>query len=394
MKFYDFFGCKPCAYIPDQLLRVMKLIVILMTSVLLQVSAASTAQRITLKVSGSKLKTIFSEIKKQTGYMVLYKTDQLRDAKPVDVYLDNVPLDEGMKEILKGQKLSFIIKDQSIIIREKEKSVLEDIIDSIKGINIKGKVVDEKGEALPGASIRVKNSTLGTLANAEGDFTLEDLDENAVLQISFIGYVSRELKASADLGKIVMSLSNARLQEVVVMGYSSRQKAEITGSIVSLQAKDIENSSVQNPLQSLQGKVPGLRITQGSGQPGGERMGVTMRGPTSFASGSPNTPLVLINGVIGDINALDPSFIESVTVLKDASAAIYGARGANGVILVTTKTGADDSRLSIDFNSSYINQSDINQPERVWNSVDFMNMKKQGDCQWRRRRNHVRSKYD
>jgi len=373
MKFYDFFGCKFPAYVPSQFMRIMKLIIIIMTTLLVQVSAKTMAQRITMKAGHSNLKKVFSEIRKQSGFIVLYKSDQLNNTKPLDINIDNVPLEEAMKEILKGQGLSFIIKDKSIIIIEKEKTTTEDRVSLLEDINIRGKIVNEQNEPLPGASIKVVSTGQVTLTNAEGTFVLQKVNENTILQISFIGYETKEVKAVSNMGSIILTQLDAKLNEVVVMGYSTQKRTNVTGSVVTLQAKDIENSSVSNPLQSLQGKTPGLQITQGSGQPGAEGISLNIRGPNSFASD--NGPLILINGVVGDINALDPSFIESVTVLKDASAAIYGARASNGVILVTTKTGAEDSKLHIDLNSSYLNQASINTPERVWNSVDYMNMR-------------------
>ncbi|PTT00940.1 hypothetical protein DBR11_08620 [Pedobacter sp. HMWF019] len=374
MKFYDFFGPKPCAYAQGQLLRIMKITTIILTAFLLQVSASTKAQRINMSTSNSSLKKTLADVRRQTGFIVLYKSEQLKQAQPVSVHLDHATLEEAMKEILKGQDLTFLIRDQSILILQKEKTEREHFSNPFN-IDVKGRVIDENSKPLSGASVKVKNGNKVASSNANGEFTLSNVTEDALLQISFIGYQTREVKASEDLSNIVLSPSNDKLQELVVVGYNSQKRANITGAVVTLQAKDIDNSSVVNPLQSLEGKVPGLSITQGSGQPGVEKISVTLRGPTSFAKNSPNTPLVLINGVVGDITTLDPSFIESVTVLKDASAAIYGARGANGVILVTTKTGAKDSKLNVEFNSSYVNQSAINQPARVWNSVDYMTMK-------------------
>src|SRR5690606_6695177 len=206
------------------------------------------------------------------------------------------------------------------------------------GFDISGQVTDENGEPLIGVNIQLKGSTTGTSTDFEGRFSLEDIDENAVLVISYIGYVTQEVAVGGKLTiSITMESDSQLLDEVVVVGYGTQQRKEITGSLKQIGGEELANQPSVQTSAALMGKISGLQVIQNSGKPGQNHGTIRIRGVGTLGN---SNPLVLIDGVQGDLDDVPSSDIESITVLKDASAAaVYGSRAANGVILVTTKRG-------------------------------------------------------
>ena len=218
-------------------------------------------------------------------------------------------------------------------------------------IIVKGTVTDSKGLAIPGAIVRDKNNGKSVATNANGDFTITAASGSDVLTISFIGYKTEDVPVNNRTSiKIILTESNTDLNEVVVVGYGTQKKRDLTGSIVSVKAEDITARPGPDPMESLQGRVPGLDITRSSGQ-AGAGVNIQLRGTRSFSASG--TPLFIIDGLPGDYATLNANDIESIEVLKDASStAVYGAAGANGVIIITTKSGKP-GKMNIDFNSYY-----------------------------------------
>ena len=204
---------------------------------------------------------------------------------------------------------------------------------------VNGIVVDEAGEPLIGVSVIVKGSKNGAITNVDGSFSF-DAAEGSILEISYVGYKTETAKVGNSPLRIVLKEDTQKLGEVVVVGFGTQKKVNLTGAVSAVSGEDISRRPVANSASLLQGQIPGLRVNQGTGQPGSEGTSFRIRGQGTFSSAG-SDPLILINGVPGSMTNLDPSVIESVSVLKDAaSAAIYGARAANGVILVTTKQGS------------------------------------------------------
>src|SRR5215217_4495388 len=226
--------------------------------------------------------------------------------------------------------------------------------------SVKGKVVDEKGEGIPGASVTIKDSQQGTLTDVEGAFTLEAAG-NATLVFSFVGYLKEEVQVNnRSIVDVTLRVDTKALEEVVVVGYGTQRRVETTGSISSVKAADLVQTPVANIAQGLQARVAGMQINQNSGAPGGN-VSVRIRGTNSINGSS--EPLYVIDGIqisngggitdVSPLSTINPNDIESVEVLKDASAsAIYGARAANGVVLITTKRGKS-GRTSVTFDSYY-----------------------------------------
>ena len=242
-----------------------------------------------------------------------------------------------------------------------------------QNLKVSGVVTDEAGEPLIGVSVLVKGTTLGNITDLNGRFSL-DVPEGSILEISYIGYKTQSIKAQREPMNIVLKEDAQKLDEVVVVGFGTQKKVNLTGSVSAVTGDDISKRPVANAAILLQGQIPGLRVNQGLGQPGGEGTSFRIRGQGTFSSAG-SDPMILINGVPGSMTNLDPSVIESVSVLKDAaSAAIYGARAANGVILVTTKQGAVGDKVHISYHGNVGLHTPTKLYDRVTNSVEYMEL--------------------
>ena len=242
-----------------------------------------------------------------------------------------------------------------------------------QNLKVSGVVTDEAGEPLIGVSVLVKGTTLGNITDLNGRFSL-DVPEGSILEISYIGYKTQSIKAQREPMNIVLKEDAQKLDEVVVVGFGTQKKVNLTGSVSAVTGDDISKRPVANAAILLQGQIPGLRVNQGLGQPGGEGTSFRIRGQGTFSSAG-SDPLILINGVPGSMTNLDPSVIQSVSVLKDAaSAAIYGARAANGVILVSSKQGAVGDKVHISYHGNVGLHTPTKLYDRVTNSVEYMEL--------------------
>jgi len=239
---------------------------------------------------------------------------------------------------------------------------------------VKGTVRNEKGEIVPGATITIKGRPTNAVTDQDGNFTIQ-APPGAILSISAVGYAPFEQKLNGRTTlDVVLQLKAAELSDVVVVGYGTQKKADLTGAVVAVTGSEMNKRIATDPTQLLQGKLPGLSLTQGSGEAGNEGLTLRVRGlGTNSSAGS--SPLIIVDGLPGSLSALDPQNIESVTLLKDAaSAAIYGTRAANGVILVTTKTGSSGRlQLSYDYNIGVTRPSAL--PDNlIYNSAQYMTL--------------------
>lgn len=331
-----------------KILNVMKLTTILIIASMLQLSAATLAQNITMNKKNVQLNMVFKAIRKQTGYNVLWKPDNLDASVRVDANFNNTPLDEVIKACL-PDKFNYTIDEKTILITRK---VTPDIL---AAIDVQGIVLDENGKAIPGATIKIKGTGSVAASDVNGRFVLKGINENAVLVISFVGYTTQEIKASSNMTiKLVPKLSG--LNDVVVVGYHEIKQRTTTAAITVISGKDIENLPAPSFATALQGKVTGVNIQNFSGQPG-VRNTFVVRGNSALSSNlseanALSTPLFIIDGVptsITDLGNYDNTQtdvlaginindIESIQIAKDAAAtAIWGSRGANGVVTILTK---------------------------------------------------------
>jgi TonB-linked SusC/RagA family outer membrane protein len=380
-----------------KILLVMRLTAFLLTVTFLQAAAAGTAQTVTLSGKDITLKQVFAAIKQQTGYVVFYNQKMLSGTKPVSLTVYNMQLQDLLKLVFKDQPVNYIIQDKTIILSRKtagEKStVTAEIPDDHPSVTISGLIRSLEGDYLEGASVRIKNAGTGTTTNNFGGFQLKRVPENAVVEISIIGYETVDftvVKAgdkfqlttpgkvsfSTDLhsipGTILLTLhlkkSLSVLDETQVLAYGKTSRRFSTGSVGTIKGEDIQKQPVMNVLQALEGRVAGLTITPTTGNAAAP-VKVEIRGRNSLNPNALSEPLYIVDGVpqgalnvggvlgsatnlnTGAVQAgltntlgespllyLNPRDIENISVLKDADAtAIYGARGANGVIIINTK---------------------------------------------------------
>ncbi|EDM36273.1 putative outer membrane protein [Pedobacter sp. BAL39] len=318
-----------------QYLRVMKLTMLLMSFCLLQVSAITKAQ-VYLTTKGEPLQKVLKSVSKQSGYYFVYTTADLKDLKTGTINLKNASIEAALKACFEGQPLIYEIADKTVMIKKKEKSLIDKVADFFQAIDVRGKVRDEQGQPLPGASIKVKDGTQTATTNTDGEFTLRNVDPGATLVISFIGFQPVELRASEVKGTITMRAVNNALTEVTVTsGYQSILKERATGAFDQVGQDVLANRPVSNPSTALQGLVAGM---QGKENADGS-VSFLIRGSSSMYG--ERAPLLVVDGfplANNDFSTINPNDIESVTVLKDAAAAsIWGARAANGVIVIATK---------------------------------------------------------
>ncbi len=377
-NFYAKILCWPkCGISRKQLMRI-NLTTVLLVTTMMQVSAGGFAQKLTLNQSKITIKQIFKEIKKQTGYDVFYLPEIIKEKKSLSVNFSNTPLEEVMKQSLEGQALVFTIFERSIVVKVKEETLLNQLLSQFKKININGKVLDEKNNPLPGASIKIKGTQKNATSNLNGEFSLQNVNEDAVLVVSYLGFKTQEVSVgSRSSFNIILVEEKTDLNELVVVGYGSQKKIATTGAIASVKAEELMKTPAVNVAQGLQGRVSGVQVTQNSAAPGGN-ISVRIRGANSINGSS--EPLYVVDGIplsnsggineISSLSAINPNDIESVEILKDASStAIYGARGANGVMLITTKRGKEGiSRVNYE---GYYGSQKVSKTLDVMNAAEF-----------------------
>jgi TonB-linked SusC/RagA family outer membrane protein len=349
--------------IPKQMLRIMKLTAIILLSACITASAKGDAQGITLSLKNAPLEIVFKEIQKQAGFNFVYNNNLVRNTKPVDLEVNQATVEEVLERCLKDQPLTYSIFDKTIVVKPKDAS--PNVVTTIEpaNIDVNGTVVAESGEAIVGANVIIKGSNRGTSTDNTGSFILRNVNENAILIFSSIGYFTQEIPINGKtILNVLLKVAVNSLDETVVIAYGTTTKRLNTGDVSTVKGTDIQKQPVSNPLAALQGRMPGIFITQNTGMPGGS-FNVLIRGKSSIENGT--NPLYVIDGVPytstlltnqnpaggGDpLNFINPSDIESIDVLKDADAtAIYGSRGANGVVLITTKKGKS-GKSKVDIN--------------------------------------------
>ena len=345
----------------------MNFITVLFFVFSLPVAAAGYGQdRVSLKLNNEEIAKAISLIEKQTDYRFLYNNDITDVRKKVSISLKDVDVPQALKTLFNNTDLSYQFSDNKLIIIQERKPVVA------AEIQVSGLVTDEKGEPLSDVSVKVKNSTTGTTTNKEGRYSIIVPNEGAVLQFSYVGFNIREQEVGNNRTLNVTLTAKANsMNEVVVVGYGTQRQKDVTGAVASLTSDNFNQGPILSPQQAIQGKLAGVNISQNSGKPGASNT-VRVRGGTSLTGSS--DPLYVIDGVpisttagVGQANirgngtdvfdqepvnplmTLNPNDIESITVLKDASAAaIYGSRGANGVIVITTKKGvAGKAKVSL-----------------------------------------------
>jgi len=353
----------------------LSLAIPLLLAATIQVNALTFGQHITLEKKNVKLETVLKDLQRQSGYNIFYAESLLANKERVDVSYKNMPLQVVLKDLLTKQFLNFQLVDKDIILtplQPKVSTLLEDAIftmDNLQQRLCSGKVVDEKGQPLSNVTVTEKGTNNRVLTNDNGQFELKVKEATAVLQFSFIGFQAKEVTVTAGVPvRVVLGQSISTVDEVVVVGYGKQKKLNLTGAVDQVSAEVFENRPITNVAQGLVGAVPNLNIQLLDGKPN-QSPGFNIRGATSI--GQKGDALVLIDGVQGDPALLNPNDIESITVLKDAaSASIYGARAAFGVVLITTKS-AKEGKASLTYSTNFAVKSPTTVPDNITESYPW-----------------------
>lgn len=316
-------------------------------------NAQNYSQPISINLKNASLKDFFNNIESKSQFTIIYRDVLIDEKKDISIDVTNHPLNEVLKTVLSKKGLQANYNNYSIVITKKPiiTGKVQDI-ELEKGKTVSGIVTDEQGEPIIGAIVRESISNNTTLTNLDGSFTISVLNEINKLNISYIGFVSKEITINnGEFLRINMEESVKELEDVVVVAYGTQRKANLTGSVGTVSSSDLEQRPLTNISAALGGLVPGMMVVQGSGQPGRDGGNIKIRGIGTFGDSS---PLVLIDGMIGDMDDINPADIENISVLKDAaSSAIYGARAANGVILVTTKKGMQNKKTNVTYENYF-----------------------------------------
>ncbi|CAL1518776.1 TonB-dependent receptor [Chitinophaga sp. MM2321] len=333
-------------------LLIMKLTTILLLTACLQVSAMADAQSISYSKQHASLEDVFNAIRAQTGYEFLYNYTMISKAKSQDMNFGKTPLIKVLDEIFKDQPLTYTILDKTIVVLERSRHPEKVNANVAAAIAVQGTVTDaENGKPLIGVTIQVKGGSTGTITDESGRFNLS-VPNDAVLIVNFIGYDKTEVAVN---GRSVIAISlkaiPTLLNQIVVVGYGTQQKANLTGAVVQIEGSELKRTASPNISNAIAGRVAGVIANNRSGLPGDDGSSLSIRGFNTFGGGQ--GPLVVVDGVADrGLDRIAAEDIESITFLKDASAAIYGVRAANGVILVTTKRGKIGKPV-VSYNGSY-----------------------------------------
>ena len=289
----------------------------------------------TMNLKNATLEQFLSEIEKNSEYVFFYNENALEKSSLITIEAQNLSLSEILDKVLKPRGLDYTVKNRQITIF---KSVNQSISGDDEPILVKGIVTDVSGVPLPGVTIRLKNSDKGTITDIDGNFSIYVPTETSVLQFTYIGYVPQEITAPfGSRLNIRLQEDSKQIEEVVVVGYGKQKKMTVTGAVSMAEVKEMAKVATPSLSNAIAGQLPGIISRQASGEPGHDAAQIYIRGIATWGN---QNPLILIDGVERDLNQINAQEVESFTILKDASAtAVYGARGANGVILITTKRG-------------------------------------------------------
>jgi TonB-linked SusC/RagA family outer membrane protein len=382
-----------------------RLAIFLLLIVCTHATARGYSQLVSFTGRNVPLQTVFNSLEKQTGMVFFYNYSLLKDTKPVTAEFKNVPLEIALNQVLKDQGLDFYESGKTIFIIKKQletspHNITESVAGEIILIDVKGKVMNQQGEPLPGATVAIKDGKKITLTDDKGMFELRKIPSKAILEVTYQGYQKKDVQIiTGEMIQVEMELAKSKLDEVQVIAYGNTTQRLSTGDQTTIKATEIETEPVSNPILALEGRVPGMFIMQNSGLPGSASMvQVQIRGtnslqhagdPLYIVDGVPYVSETLTGGGSGAIllntsgnpfNFLNPADIESITVLKDADAtSIYGSRGANGVILITTKKGKD-ANTRIDINA----QNGVGQ---VGHFIKLLNLRQYLDMRYEAFRN-------
>lgn len=349
------------AALPKHLFRIMKIVIIFLLTCVFCVFSKKTKSQdttVTIEKSDVKLENILNDIELQTGYLFVY--NNLVDInKKTSIKVKDENLKEVLNYLFKNTDISYELEGMHVILSAPDREVGRlSTVRQQQDRKISGKIIDEKGEAIIGANVSEKGTSNGTITNLDGEFALT-ISEKSTLVITYVGYVPQEIAVgSRSVLQIQLKEDNQTLEEVIVVGYGVQKAETVTGSVSAIRGDKLMVAPTVNFSNSIAGRLPGLVAVSNSGEPGSDNAKFRIRGVNTLGD---NSPLIVIDGIPGrNMERLTADDIESMTVLKDASAAIYGAQAANGVILITTKRGnTGKAEVTISYNEGFSQPSVI-----------------------------------
>ncbi len=331
-----------------KILLTMKLTTVFLMFCLVSVTASTYSQntRLDINLENGTMVDLIQQIEENSEFFFYYQKEELKELDEINLEATNATIMDILDKALESTAFDYRVLDRYIVVRKKGDSFGEELLSSARDAAIaqqravSGTVADAGGQPLPGVTVIVKGTTQGTVTNADGEYRLNNIPQDAILVFSFVGMRSQEVVIGNQTRVDVrLEEETIGIDEVVAIGYGTMKRSNLSGSVTSVDAEQLEKRTATQSSQLLQGATSGVTVTQNSGKPGDDQTNITIRGLGTF-SGAGNNPLVLVDGVPSSINSVSPNDIESISILKDAaSASIYGSRAANGVILITTKQG-------------------------------------------------------
>jgi len=353
----------------NKCIRLMKLTFLFLMIGLIQVSASVYSQtaKLTLKMRDAKVAEVLDAIENQSEFRFAYNPGYIDLDRKLSVDIHEKTVEESLDVIFKGTDVEFAIRDRHILLfpvsmETNSNTIIAHSVKTFQQKTVTGKVTDSDGQPLPGVSIVIKGTTQGTITNADGEYSITNIPADATLVFSFVGMKTQEIVVGTRANiNVTLEEDVIGIEEVVAVGYGIQRKENLTGSIAQVSSEILENRSVTSISQALQGTMSGVTVQQTDGRPGADA-NIRIRGFSSLNLGG---SLVIVDGIPGDLNSINPNDIESISVLKDAaSAAIYGARGAEGVILVTTKSG-EKGKIEVKYQGNVTIQTPTRFPEQA-----------------------------
>jgi TonB-linked SusC/RagA family outer membrane protein len=349
-----------------KLLLIMKITAFFLLAFAMQITANVYSQKAKLQVDfrQASVKDVISEIEKQTGFTFFYSSDVLNTNQTISLSGRNISLDEVLSEFCQQTGLKVEAVRKQILVKQDDKPT-GTLSNTQQSKTVRGKVTNPQGEPIPGATVTIKGTTIGTTTDTDGAYTLTNVSPDASLQFSFIGMKTQtiELKGRSVIN-VILEEESIGLDEIVAVGYGAQKKISIIGSVSTIEPRKLITSNA-NLSSSLAGQLAGVLAVQRSGEPGRDQSDFWIRGVSTFNANSQKA-MVLVDGVERDLNNVDPLDIESFSILKDATAtAVYGVRGANGVILINTKKGkTGEPRIQVQVEQS------LNAPVKLPEYID------------------------
>jgi TonB-linked SusC/RagA family outer membrane protein len=349
-----------------KIVLLMKLTAFLILVTALQVSAKTFSQeKVSVSFESVRLDKALKEVEKKSSFRFVFSSRLLSNRLRVTLQAKDIFVEELVKQLLGNTGLTYNLMENNLVVIKKSDAEYAEI-------TVKGKVTDKSGKPIANASVSAGKG-IGTTTNEQGEYSIK-VDENATLTFSYVGLIEQSIKVGKRTQIDVMLIDNeTEMKDVVVVGYTTQNRRKLTSAVVTVSGDELNKRVATNPIALLQGQLPGLQVIQGSGEPGNEGVNLRIRGTSTF-SGAGNDQLIIVDGLPGSLGVLNPNDIESVSLLKDAaSAAIYGSRGANGVIVVKTKKGRGGSfSLLYNYNVGISNPTSL--PDVISNSAEFMEL--------------------